>query len=157
MKNQMWLFIGSVVCIATAIGAFTYRDYLPPRTPYKIARIESNLRISKDFKVKDFEENYSFSGEGFVYVVFKLDDQQIESVIQECQKNNYKVLNTINLINDGFLSSDPNYGIGLHKKNIRDIKEGYYQLKAKDLKNMDFSITVLDKANKELIIYVSIP
>jgi hypothetical protein len=156
MKKQKWFILGSIVCIIV-LGLFLSKDYLPPRTPHKIARIQSQLNISSKTKVKIFEEKYSATGEGFVFIVFDLSNQEIEYLANDCQESNYKRLNTDNLINDGLLYLDYNCGIKLYKRDIRNIKDGYYQLKAEDLKSLDYGITVLDIKNKELIIFISFP
>lgn len=150
----MWIFI---VSIALVIAFFSCSNYLPPRTAYKVARIQSDLKIQSDFEVLDYTEEYTFNGEGVINIVFKLSDIELESLMQVCEKKGYKKTTVDNLIKDGFLNENPDYGMQLYNRDIRKVTNGYYKLKAKDLSKMDFSITVLDILNKELIIYVNIP
>ncbi|HEX7413160.1 MAG TPA: hypothetical protein VF411_03860 [Bacteroidia bacterium] len=147
-----------IVFSSLVLGLLIYKvkNYIPPRTPIKIARIESNLDLSNDSRIIDFEENYSFTGEGYQYLVVKLDSNEFKHNINECNQKNYKTLTIENLITDKFLDSDPSFGITLLKKDIKTIK-GYYQLHANDLSKLDFGISVLDTVNKELIVYRCFP
>lgn len=153
----MWLKVCSVIFVILIIGYYVFSDYLPPRTPLKSVRLNSGLKISRDIQVLDFEENYSSTGEGSEFVVIKLNKDEVSSVMQECINKKYKKLTIDNLVKDGFLDRNPEFGISLPKKDIRSINEGYYQLNANDLEQMDFGITVLDIDKGELIVYVSFP
>ena len=157
MKNKIDLFIGGLVWVLCILGVIRYKDNLPPRTPYKIARVETQLTILNTFKVKEFEENYRINGSGLICIVFELNEKELENVVRECQKDKYKEVTIENLIEDGFLDSKTEYGPFLYKRNIREIQEGFYQLKKNSLKNMDFTITVIDKEKRELIVYKNIP
>lgn len=132
-------------------------NYIPPRTAYKAARTQCDLKILDSFKVLDFKEEYSHTGEGFINIVFQLNDNELEALVEDCKENKYKKISIDNLIKDGFLYENPEYGMSLYNRNIREITNGYYRLTARDIKKMDFGITVLDVSKKELIIYVSIP
>jgi hypothetical protein len=154
--KKMILIIGALVVIVFLL--FKYNDHLPPRTPLKIARIQSGLDIPKDIQIIDFKEEYSFSGEGFIYVLLKLDDKDLDYVTKECIKNKYSKLTIDNLVTDKLIHSDTKeYGYTVYDKDITSIKEGYYKLNAIDLNKRDFTITVIDEQKKELIIYISIP
>ena len=153
----MWLNIGSVIFVFIAIGYYVFSDYLPPRTPLKIVRLKSGLKVPKSIQVLDFEENYSLTGEGYEFVVIKLNKDDVNSIMHECICKKYKKLTIDNLVKDGFIDRNPEFGIILPKKDIRSINEGYYQLNVTDLQQMDFSITILDMDKGELIIYVSFP
>jgi len=155
--NKKIIIIGSFLMIVIAIGTYQFRNYLPPRTPYKIARIHTDLTILDSYKLITFNENYSLSGEGVIYIVFKLNNREFDNLVRDCQFKNYTDLTTNNLIKDGFLDPNPEFGIRLYDRSIRDIGEGYYKLEAKDLKSMDFNLTILDIVKKELIIYVCFP
>lgn len=149
MKVMMWI---------TNIFLFlTSCNYLPPRTAYKVARIQSNLRIENSFKVSDFTEEYSFTGEGIINIVFQLNEKEVETLEASCKEKGYKKVTVENLIDDGFLEKDPKMGMNLYNRDIQKIDNGYYRLVARDLYNMDFGITILDISKKELIIYVSMP
>lgn len=146
-----------MMLITNLLLFLTSCNYLPPRTPYKAARIQSNLKIENSFKVLDFTEEYTFTGEGIINIVFQLDEKEVETLELSCKNKGYKKVTNENLIEDGFLDKDPELGMNLYSRDIRDIDNGYYRLVARDLYNMDFGITVLDISKKELIIYVGIP
>jgi hypothetical protein len=135
---------------------YKYHDYIPPQTPLNYARIESNLNLEKSNKILEFDENYSFTGEGYRYIKIKINVSQIKSIILSCKEEKYKLLTQDNLITDGFLNNNTEYGISLPKGDIKNIK-GFYKLEAKDLKELDFGISILDTLNQELIIYRNIP
>ena len=142
-------------CIVILSTIYFFKNYLPPRTAYKVARINSDCIIKDEFKVIEFKEEYSFNGEGFINIIFKLSKNEIFNLTQSCKEKNYKKNTIENLIKDKFID-DNEHGINLYSRDIRKIN-GYYKLSSKDLKKLDFSITVLDTLNNELIIYVSIP
>lgn len=151
------VFWGVLVIVVLVAVLYLCRNYLPPRSAYKVARIHSDLKINRGFNVIDFTEEYSFNGEGLVNIVFELNEAEVESLIRVCKKRDYKKVSIQNLIKDGFLDENPDYGMQLYNRDIRKISNGYYKLEARSLSNLDFSITVLDVSNKELIIYVNIP
>ncbi len=154
MKRKI-LFILVGVSVIVLFSLLFNQNYLFFRRPYRIARKQSKLNISSNIKI--FEEKYSFTGEGFIFIVFDLTEQELKSLILSCKKRNYKKLTVDNLIKDGFLESGSGYGIRLYNKDIRKIKYGYYLLEARNLNSLDFGITVLDIKNKELIIYIIFP
>jgi hypothetical protein len=149
MKQTMWIINILMIMVSC--------NYLPPRTAYKAARIQSDLKIADSFKVLDYTEEYSNTGEGLINIIFQLNDTELEAIIASCKEKKYKEISIDNLVNDGFLNKNPEYGISLYNRNIREIDNGYYRLVTRDLEKLDFGITVLDISKKELIIYVSIP
>ena len=149
MKSIMWI-LSILITMASC-------NYLSPRTAHKVARIQSDLKIDKTVKVLDFNEKYSHTGEGLINIVFQLSDAELEAAVKDCKENRYKEISIDNLISDGFLHENPEYGISLYNRNIREITNGYYRFIARDIEKLDFGITVLDVSKKELIIYVSIP
>ncbi len=154
MNKVVYFLIGGIVI---AFSFLLCSNYLPPRTAYKAARFHSDLKIHSDFKVLNYTEEYTFNGEGVIDIVFLLDEVELEGLIQACKKKGYKKTSLDNLVADGFLNQNPDYGLQLYSRDIRKITNGYYKLKARDLSKMDFTIVVLDILNKELIIYVNIP
>lgn len=145
-----------IVLLVIMVFILAFFSCFNKRTPHKIASEQSGLKLSKTIKILDFKENYSDTGEGFIYIVFGLTDKEFDNILKESINLNYKKLSVVNLVNDGFLDEDPNYGLKLYNKDIRDV-EGYYKLTAKDLSSMDFSISVIDEVNSQLIVYVSFP
>lgn len=158
MKKRMWLIIGSIFFVIVIVVYYSFYDHLPPRTPLKIARVQSGLDIPKDVQVADFKEEYSFSGEGFIYVLIRLDEKTMNNIIQKCIKEKYSKLTIDNLIADKLIHpATKEYGYKIYDKDITSIKEGYYKLNAIDLNKLDFGITVIDEQKKEVIIYISTP
>ncbi|MGY5353432.1 hypothetical protein [Wenyingzhuangia sp. IMCC45467] len=147
----------SIVLGIILIGGILLKDYLPPRTPIKVVRIYSGLSIPKSTKVINFKEDYSFTGEGKIEVKLKLSDSDIKKIKEECLKLEYKKLTVENLIEDEFLNPDPRFGFNMPNADLRNINTGFYKLKVRDLKNMDFSMLVLNLDNKELSLWALIP
>lgn len=156
MKKNI-LIIGVSILVVIVFLIFKYKDHLPPRTPLKIARIQSGLDIPQGIQIIDFKEEYSFNGEGYIYVLLKLDGKTLQDIIKECIKKRYIKLTIENLVEDKFIQPNSEYGIKLYDKDITSIKKGYYKLNAIDLNKLDFRITVIDEQKKELIIYINIP
>ena len=156
MKKKMWLIIGILFCVVVSIGYNIFSDHLPPRTPLKIARLRSRLDIPKETQLADFKEVYAFTGEGEMYVKFKLDDTNIDNIITQCKKKNYKKLTVKNLIIDKLIDiGSLKHQYFIQGNDITLIKEGLYQLEAINMNEMDFCITILDVEKKQLIVYVS--
>ena len=150
------------ILIATVLGlliflAFILKDYLPPRTPIKIARIQSGLNIPMSSKVIDFKEDYTFNGEGQIEIKLELDSLDLNTITKECLESDFKELTIDNLIADGFLDTNPQFGFFMPNTDLRNINDGYYKLRAIDLKKLDFTITVLNLDKNELSIWTLIP
>lgn len=130
-----------------------------PESAYKAAKKHSDLKIKETYKILDYIEEYSFTGSGVIYIVFQLNDKDLKGLVTASKRKKYKTISIKNLIDDGFIDADPRYGINLYTRDIRQIAKGvgYYKLRTRNLKKLDFSITILDVTNKELIIYVNIP
>ena len=146
------LLIGMVI-----VEMFLLNDYIPPRTPIKVARIHSGLDISESSTVIDFKEDYSFTGEGQIEIKLKITNSDIENLEKECLKSDFKKISTENLINSGFLDSNPQIGFNMPNADLRNIKKGLYKLNARDTEKLDFTMTVLDLERNELSIWTLIP
>lgn len=150
--------IVAVVLTGIVLVAILFlNDYLPPRTPIKVARIHSGLDISKSSTVINFKEDYSFIGEGQVEIKLKIANSDIEYLEKECLKSDFKELSIENLINSGFLDSNPQLGFKMPNTDLRNIRKGLYKLNATDMEKLDFTMTVLDLDNNELSIWTLIP
>lgn len=57
----------SVFCI------WKYWDYFPPRTPIKVARIISGLKLPSGLEPLIYDEGDTFTGEEFTFIVYKFD------------------------------------------------------------------------------------
>lgn len=87
--KKMTIALSVVIITASVFVILKYLDYLPPRTPLKIARMQSNLNIPHDARVIDFKEEYSFTGEGYIYILMGLNDAQFaeRSQLNRCHKD----------------------------------------------------------------------
>jgi hypothetical protein len=154
---KIWMKIAVILFGIVLITFLLLNDYLPPRTPIKVAKIHSGLRISKSATVIYFKEDYAFTGEGQVEMKIKIAKSDIEDLEKECLKSGFKTLTTDNLIESGFLDSNHQYGFKIPNTDLRNINKGLYKLNATDMENQDFSITVLNLDNNELSIWTLIP
>jgi hypothetical protein len=156
--RKMTIALSVVIITASVFVILKYLDYLPPRTPLKIARMQSNLNIPHDARVIDFKEEYSFTGEGYIYILMGFNDAQFAEVATQSLPQGYRAVTIDNLVADGFMNSTgEEHGCMVHGKDITLIKEGYYRLKKGDLAKHDYTISILDKHKKEITVYVSIP
>lgn len=156
MKNKM-VIKGALFLVILFFLFFKYKDHLPPRTPLKIARIQSGLDIPKNVEIIEFKEEYSFNGEGYIYILLKLHENNLHDIIKEIKKEKYKKLTYENLVTDKFIERVSGYGIKLYDKDINSIKDGFYKLNSINLNKLDFQITVIDLQKKELIVFVNLP
>lgn len=156
MKNKTWLKLIIILLVAFCIYK-VFLGILIENTPLGRARSYSGFQLPENSKILAFEEQYSFTGEGFIFIKVKLSDLQLKMIQKECFEEGYKALTIENLISDKFLDMNPEYGIKLPKIDIRSIRSGYYKLESIDLKNLDFNISIVDSFNKQIIIYVGFP
>jgi hypothetical protein len=87
---KIWMKIAVILFGIVLITFLLLNDYLPPRTPIKVAKIHSGLRISKSATVIYFKEDYAFTGEGQVEMKIKITkckSQCAESVIFKLKYN----------------------------------------------------------------------
>lgn len=158
MTKKMWLVAGSLLCIGAIIGYIIFYNWLPPRTPLKIAQVHSGLNIPRNVNVINFNEAYSFNGEGEIYILIKMNEETTQNIVKQCTKKLYKKLTIENLIADKLVApSTIKDGYNIHGKDITAIENGYYRLVVTNLQEMDFKIVVLDIEKRELVVYVSIP
>ncbi len=156
MKNKTVVNITFLLAILSFLF-FMFNDHLPPRTPLKIARIHSGLSIPPNAKTIKFKEQYSFTGEGYMYLVLKLNDNNLVDIIREIKKEKYKQLMYENLMTDKLIDRVTGCGIKLYDKDITEIKIGFYRLNAGITNMKDFQITVIDFQKKELTVFVNFP
>lgn len=155
--DRLKILLIAISLIVLLLGYF-FRDHLPPRTPLKIARLQSGLDIPNSVQIIEYKEEYSFTGEGFIYVELKFNKEEFDKVFINSHKNGYKKLILKNLILDKLIySQTKEHGYTVYNLDITKIKNGYYKLNARNLDNLDYGITVIDFQKKHLIVYISIP
>ncbi len=145
------MLIKGALFLVILVFLFFKKDYLPPRTPLKIARIQSGLDIPKNVQIIEFEEEFNFTGEGFNYILLKLNKNNLHDIIKEIKKENFKKLTRENLVKDGHNL------ISLHGKDINSIKNGFYKIDLEHSDEMCIMITIVDLQKKEIIVYTEFP
>lgn len=142
MKKLKYISFGGVILLG--IIYFFYWNYLPPRTPYKIARIQTGLNLSGSLKVKEFKDEWSFNGDGFILIVFELDFEQLEKIYNEIKIKKYQELPIDDRFRGTFLYKD-----GL----LTEADIGYYKYKEFE---RGFTLTILNNTKKTLIVLKNI-
>lgn len=92
-----------------------------------------------------------------MYLVLKLNDNNLVDIIREIKKEKYKQLTYENLMTDKLIDQVTGCGIKLYDKDITEIKIGFYRLNAAITNMKDFQITVIDFQKKELTVFVNFP
>lgn len=142
MTRLKYLITG-LFLLAIIITYFIFRDNLPPRTPWKIARNISNLNITNDYLVSNFSEEWSeFNGDGSLRMEIALNDEQLSDLIKECNERGYQNLP----INDPPSELDG----ALFLKGM----EGLYKIRIHDERESAFDLAILDITGRKLRIYV---
>ena len=139
-------YILVALLILFAVLYVVFWDYLPPRTPYKAAKSISGIKLPVGMDVILFEEEWSFSGDGYALIVFKLNAKQLQKIGQELK--NKKDLSTI----DDSFKKKMLYDIIYNKRLIEQSDSGYFQLMP-DKKG--YSVIVVNLTKHYLIIYDS--
>lgn len=152
MKKRYWLLLSLVVIAILIIIYWSFKDIFPPRTGYKVARIYSGLNISEDNKIIKYREDYSFTGNGIIQLVIRLDDNNINDIEREIQNKAYKKINDDDL-NEIVLKIT--FTKDLLKTNNIDVdswKGAFYMMNINDGHSMKYSIVVVDLRNRILLI-----
>jgi hypothetical protein len=119
------------------------RDKLPPRTPRKIARSISGLRINSDYAVSSFTEEWNqFNGDGSLVIEINLNDEQLSRLLVEGIQEGYHKLPIMN--------PPPELSGALFLKDMK----GYYRIAIHDKYASVFDLAIIDTRNKKLRIFV---
>lgn len=128
----------------TVIFYIYYWDQLPPRTPYKIARLQSGLNLPITLKISEFKDEWSFNGDGFVLVIFDLNDAQKLKIRKDLRVRKYNKLPVKGDFKGNFLFTE-----GF----ISETDVGYFKINEFD---RGFSITILNNTKNTLIVFKTI-
>ena len=84
------LILLSIVAVVGLVYLFL-SDYLPPRTPRKIAKVIGKVDIPWGADVVLFDSHWvGMSPNGYDKVIFKLSKQDYQALKKECIKSGYK-------------------------------------------------------------------
>lgn len=158
MKTKIIVAI-LIITISSACMALKFWYYLPPRTPAKLARIIGGLRVPKEVKPIVFKEENTFTGEGYMYLVFEFDSLKTTEFITNNEFSEFEKL-PINIklpaIPDELYHYMP---AAIYNKYYLPLKEdsmieysGNYKLDKKQ-NSKSFNFTLFDKKKKKLFIY----
>ena len=144
LKKKTVLVTGLLLLVVATVYV-RYKDSLPPRSPHKVARVLSGLAIPGSARVVAFEEEWNeFNGDGFCFVVLRLDDHLFETVYQEAKAKGYAELSL----------KAPVYG---PLQAIPDSKTvGIYQLTTEDQDPTSFTGAVLSRADRLVSVYIAV-
>ncbi|KAA9332742.1 hypothetical protein [Adhaeribacter soli] len=138
-KYKALIFIGVLLLIVYLI----FPNSFPPRTPLKVARLVSGLKIPGDIRFKMLQDDWAFNGDGTTHVKAKLTDEQLNEILQQATDKNYKVLPVLEKYSE---ISIP--------EGIADMENGYYQLDIDKDDPRDYTLTIIDSDKKEMIVYI---
>ena len=142
-KVILYLIIGLVVVIGILYVIFW--NHLPPRTPHKIARVQSGLSIPGSWEVREFKDNWSFTGDGFVLVVFDLDDRQQEKLLKQKEAKAFTSFPVLDQLQDTFL---------FHEGYLDNSDFGSYNFT--EFGEYSFSATIINETKNKLIVFMII-
>jgi hypothetical protein len=144
MKNKISL-IGLLVIAIMVILYIINKDSLPPRTPHKVARLISGLSIPDDSKVLEFKDQWSnFNGNGYSYIVIRLDNNSFEKIYKEANEGDYRNLPIVEDIYGPLKTVSDKQTVGVYKVSIDDES------------TMSFQGTVLSENDKSVMVYFSV-
>ena len=129
----------SVLFLAISISYIFWGDYLPSRTPLKIARIISGIPIPGNVEIVHFSHGSSeFTGDFNTEIIIGLSDDQLNNLLKEISNENYNDL-PISKISGGFLFDQ-----------VGKTNEGKY---IEYSQNGLTSYVVLDITKKQLVVF----
>lgn len=152
-KKELFLIKATIICASLALFTIICYNYLTPITPLKIARKQSNLHIPKQTQVLKFDEQYSFTGEGYRLIILKLDHTTLNKMIENRTEKKYQELNRTNLISEGVISQ-LSLGYFIDGRDITQMINAYYTA---EVNGKEICISIIDIDKKHLIVYNSFP
>lgn len=93
MRRRRLLIV--VLLVVAGLGFLAWRnaDRLPPRRPYKVARVVSGLPVPRDSRVLEFRDQWGgMTGDGEVKLVLQLTPAQFERVRGPAGARGYREL-----------------------------------------------------------------
>ena len=134
-------FVGLLIVVIVCLIVF-YKDYLPPLTPIKLARITTKFKISNEASVIHFDsKTVSFDGDFYTELVLKLNKKDQITIITECLKREFKKLPIYNRPNGLF-----------EKDNLSSSDKGFYKSMKKE--NGYEEVVVFNETKGQLVMFV---
>jgi len=94
MRRGM-LIVLCLLAVGMSVLAWRNADRLPPRRPYKIARVISGLPIPRDSRVLEFRDTWSgIDGDGDVRLVVQFTAMQFEEIARSANGRGYRNLDS---------------------------------------------------------------
>lgn len=138
-RYRILIFIGALLLI----GYIFYPDSLPPRTPIKIARLVSELKMTEGINFEMLQDDWAFNGDGTTHVKAKLTDKQLSGLVRQATERNYSTLPVLEKSSELFIP-----------EGIADMENGYYKLEIDENDPRDYTITIIDTDKKEMTVYI---
>ena len=133
------IFIGALLLI----GYIFYPDSLPPRTPKKVARLVSGLKIPEGIKFKMLQDDWAFNGDGTTHVKAKLTDKQLTELVRQATEQKYSALPVLEESSELSIPED-----------FSDMENGYYNLEMDESDPRDYTLSIIDSDKKEMTVYI---
>lgn len=147
--KKLKFFIPIIVIFLLAGLYLIYKDHLPPRSPYKIARIVSQLKIPNSSELIHFEESWnSFQGDGFSYIELSISESTCQKLVEDIAEKKYLQLP----IKESDRASITDSNLYTFLKKFPET--GFYRLEQPN--SSRFDLIVLDTSSKRICIYISV-
>lgn len=138
-RYRVLIFIG----VLLLIGYTFYPDSLPPRTPIKVARLVSGLKMPEGIKFELLQDDWALNGDGTTHVKAKLTDKQLTELIRQATEQKYNALPVMEKSSELFIP-----------EGIADMQKGYYKLEIDESDPRDYTLSIIDSDKKEMTVYI---
>lgn len=138
-RYRVLIFIG----VLLLIGYIFYPDSLPPRTPIKVARLVSGLKIPEGIKFEMLQDDWALNGDGTTHVKAKLTDKQLSEFVRQATEQKYNALPVQEKSSELFIP-----------EGIADMENGYYKLEIDESDPRDYTLSIIDSDKKEMTVYI---
>ena len=143
MKRIYVILLMVLVILLLLFGLYWFKIR---RTAYSVAQILTKIEISKEYKVETFKDEWAPNGDGESLIIFSVPKQQELKLVQSCIRQGFKQLPVKEELPDNMIY---NY---LDKSDTL----GYYSLDIDKTDNRNYTLFVVTRKSKKLIIYNAI-
>lgn len=139
---QVAVVVAAALAVALVVGIAA--DHLPPRTPWKVARIVSELHVPNSARVVSFRDEWtSFDGDGITSIDLRLKPADFAKLQSEALSKGYVRMNSAEPVPE-FVRAQVGSG-----------KTGLYRFK-RDSDSSAFELSYLDSADQRLFVLLLI-